>query len=110
MRTLIIIIILLFVILHLLNKRLTCKIENKNDNNNNNNNNNNKEGFSTSHGTVMQLMAKGRHDQYLTGPHAGDVNPLQKLLPEATRTNKLPHFYVGWYPGIPDYRRRIQYA
>lgn len=64
-----------------------------------------KEAFATSPATVMQLTAKGRSDQYLTGPYAGTINPLQKLIPEATKTKTLPYFYVGWTPGIPDTRR-----
>ena len=90
---LIAIIISLFVLLYSMNKTLVCKVEASSDSNIIQKDNN-KEGFSTSHGTVMQLMAKGRQDQYLTGPHAGDINPLAKLIPESTKTQKLPYFYV----------------
>ena len=89
--TLIVIVIILFVILRFINKKSS---------------NITKEEFSTSPGTVVQLMAKGRHDQYLTGPHAGDSNPLDKLIPEATKTKRLPAFYIGWYPNMPDFRRQ----
>jgi hypothetical protein len=80
------------------------------------------ENFATSHGTVLQLQAKGRHDQYLTGtrPRAEDLYPAQgleqqefpfeDLIAQSTKTPKLPHYYVGWYPGVADNRRRFQYA
>lgn len=80
------------------------------------------EHFATSHGTVTQLLAKGRHDQYLTGnrpmtqdtypPKGMEQNdyPFEALIAKSTKTSKLPHYYVGWYPGVADNRRRFQYS
>lgn len=85
-------------------------------------NRNTVENFATSHGTVLQLLAKGRHDQYLTGsrPRAEDIYPpmgmeqqeypFEDLIAKSTKTPRLPHYYVGWYPGISDNRRRFQYV
>ena len=59
----------------------------------------NVENFSTSHGTMMQLYAKGPQDTALTD---GRYRPLDAI---PTKTVRLPPNYVGWYPYKFDYRR-----
>ena len=61
--------------------------------------NRSQETFATSHGTVMQMNAKGHQDFALTD---GRYVPLDSIDTSVTR---IPSDYVGWYPTKPDYRR-----
>ena len=54
------------------------------------------ENFSTSHGTMLQMTAKGYQDNNLT--YAWD---------RVYRTKgKIPKGYYGWYPSTQDTRRK----
>lgn len=57
------------------------------------------ENFSTSHGTVMQLVGRGPQDVALIGTN---YHPLDSI---PTKTVRLPPNYIGWYPYKFDYRR-----
>lgn len=65
------------------------------------------EQFATSPGTMFQLLAKGRQDQYLTGlPEVPDgIQTRSPIRIERGKTRRMPENYIGWIPGKIDNRR-----
>jgi len=65
------------------------------------------EQFSTSPGTMLQLVAKGIQDQYLTGlPEVPDgIQTRSPIHIDSGKMRRMPENYIGWIPGKIDKRR-----